>query len=419
MYMIESFPRVLIVNQQSLKKNNATGITLRSLWGAWPLENMIEVYLDEYETHVEYKEGFKSCSLPANLLDKLAHSTSAKKLNSNLKKQDIEKKGGFKSKLRETAVLALDMFRVSVPQHILNEIEAFKPEVIYTLGATISTLDLVYRLSEKFGIPVVIHYMDNWVEKLQWESNLIFPLYRKMLDSKLKKCLMRSTVGLAISPQMASAYSIKFNMPFFSVMNCVDVDTLVRSKRKPGNPIRFVYAGGLHLDRWIPLLQICKAIEETKVNAILKIYTSLENIQLYRDLFPSHTIFHESVDHSKIHGVYQNSDVLVHAESENPLLSGFFKYSISTKIPEYLASGRVVLFYGPISMGLYDFLKSHGAAFVAGNYTELCENIKKISNFDGYDEVLNNAQNLVRSVFDCSVTRRILKDSLISATRFR
>ena len=39
------YPKVLIINQQSIKKKNATGITLRSLWVEWPDDKVLEIYL--------------------------------------------------------------------------------------------------------------------------------------------------------------------------------------------------------------------------------------------------------------------------------------------------------------------------------------------------------------------------------------
>jgi hypothetical protein len=40
----KTYPKVLIVNSQSMHKNNATGITLRSLFANWPSERVMELY---------------------------------------------------------------------------------------------------------------------------------------------------------------------------------------------------------------------------------------------------------------------------------------------------------------------------------------------------------------------------------------
>ncbi len=410
--MCDSFPRVLIVNQQSIKKNNATGITLRSLWEDWPPERLMEVYLDQYEMHVDYKYELRSICLPPNWLNRIAHSGSAKKINSEIKHQEVQAKQSFKTSIRQAAVLTLDTIPASIPAEICSQIDCFQPEIIYTLGASVCALDLAYRLSKKYKVPIVIHYMDNWPENLQWESNPFIKPYRLALDRKLKRCIEQSVLGLAISPQMAEAYSRKFKMPFSSIMNSVDVDSFHLEEKRLGDPLRFVYAGGLHLNRWKALLDISKAINEESINAELHIYTSIENSELYRSSFGKNTFFHEPVDHSKILDIYRDSDVLLHVETQNPLLLGFFKYSISTKIPEYLSSGRIVLFYGPKELGLFQYLSDNMAAYTAGNYEELRETLIEIKGAKMSDTILKNAVRLANENHSTKRARSVLKNSI-------
>ena len=40
------YPRVLIVNAQSIYKKNATGITLQSIWSEWDADCLLEIYSD-------------------------------------------------------------------------------------------------------------------------------------------------------------------------------------------------------------------------------------------------------------------------------------------------------------------------------------------------------------------------------------
>lgn len=409
-----SYPRVLIVNQQSIKKNNATGITLRSLWEEWPLDKYMEVYLDQYETQVDYKCEFRSICLPSNWLNRIAHCGSAKRINSGIKHQELKPNNSFLYNIRQGIVLILDMILSVVPSSVRFQLDSFSPEIIYTLGASVSALDLAYRLSKRYKAPIIIHYMDNWPESLQWDTNPFIKPYRKVLDTKLNRCNKRSVMGLAISPQMADAYSIKFNMPFTSIMNSVDVNSFHLEAKIQGNPLKFVYAGGLHLNRWKALLDISKAFIQEGINAELHIYTSKEYTESYRSLFNDNTFFHEPVDHSEISKVYQDADVLVHVESDNPMLLGFFKYSISTKIPEYLASGRIILFYGPKELGLFKYLRDNMAAYTAGDYDELCENLAVINSSKKNDIILQNAMKVAQDNHNTKNTRLILKNTINS-----
>lgn len=409
------YPRVLIINQQSMKKNNATGITLRSLWENWPTDRILEVYIDPYEAHVEDKPDLLSICMPPNWVNKIAHSGSAKKLNTEIKQQEVHTKQSLKASIRQAAVLAIDMIPVEVSKDTLSKIDQFSPEVIYTLGSGVGPLTLSYKFSKKYNIPIVIHYMDNWVENLQWENNLLIKPYRIALRKAHNRCLEHCNVGLAISPQMAAAYEKKYGISFYPIMNSVEVEKYHMEKKAMGEIISFVYAGGLHLDRWKALLDISKAISETKINGMLHIYTSIESANKYKTQFPDNTVFHKPVSHDDVINIYRESDVLVHAETENPLLLGFFKYSISTKIPEYLASGRIVLFYGPSELGLYQYLNENKAAYLADGYKQLCETMKDIKEQKNTIQILSNAEKLAYRMHDAKKARALLLNTLQEA----
>lgn len=412
------YPNVLIVNQQSLKKNNATGITLRSLWKEWPRANLMEVYFDEFEPHLEDdNESINSFLIPTNFLNRIAHSKRASKLNSNIKWQCHQNKTTIKTKIRQAIVLGLDLLPVMLPLKIKKKIANFKPDVIYTLGSNVGSLRLAYRLSKVFDVPILMHYMDNWPECLQWENNPFCKFYRLILNHVHKKCLRRCKAGLAISSAMSLAYSKKFKIPFFTIMNSVDVDEFHAKPKLQNKPVHFVYAGGLHLNRWQALRDIGRALLETDEECILHIYTSTNNAEMYQDNFPANTVFHSPVSRSGIIEVYGNADVLVHIERDNPLLHSFFKFSISTKIPEYLSSGRAILFYGPKNIALYRYLDENNAAFVADSYDSLLAAIKAI--FDGgtIPQLLINAERLARTNHSISLARETLrKASLLSLT---
>lgn len=412
---MDIYPKVLIVNQQSVNKNNATGITLRSLWGDWPPDHLLEVYTDNYETHATDKLSIESICIPTNIINELAHGKAAKKVNAEIKQVSIETKQSIKTTFRQAVVLALDLVPIMIPESVESRIRAFQPEIIYTLGATVNTLQLVYRLSSKLDIPVIIHYMDNWSEHLQWESNPLIKPYRRALDKQHIRCLNRCRNGLAISPQMAEEYSKKYGIPFSFIMNSVDVGSFHLEPKRLGESVEFVYAGGLHLDRWKALVDFSRAIIDADINGKLHIYTSRENADLYQACFPDNTEFHEPVDHSSIIEVYRTADILVHTETNNPLLAGFFKYSISTKIPEYLSSGRPVIFFGPKELGLYQYLKTHNAAYVASTYDELCDTLREMKNSSSRSALLTNAKNLAAANHSKVKNQRVLRVAITEA----
>ena len=65
---MEHYNRVLIINSQSMFKNNATGITLRSLWGNWPKDKILEFYSEPIQNGAIY-----SYKLADNFLQWIIH----------------------------------------------------------------------------------------------------------------------------------------------------------------------------------------------------------------------------------------------------------------------------------------------------------------------------------------------------------
>ena len=352
------YPRVLIVNAQSIYKKNATGITLQSIWSEWDADCLLEIYSDPMVMD-ESNHKFKSYCISPNNVIRLARGRVAQSINSNIKATNTQQRSNnkIKSYLRQFAVCELDSLAVKLDESTLEAIRVFQPQAIYTLGASVSILRLVNKLSVQLNIPVIMHFMDNWAEHIQWEDNPLLSLYKSSLKKKMLACIKRCKLVVTISSSMAEAYHEKFQKETLVLMNTVDISRFKGLTSKDTGVIHFVYAGGLHLDRWKALREIALSIQQTNGKGILDIFTSKDNIELYRSGFETLPVaFYEAVPHERIDEVYQKADVLVHTEIESENLKGFFKYSISTKIPEYLATGKPILFYGPRDKKLLEYL---------------------------------------------------------------
>ena len=90
------------------------------------------------------------------------------------------------------------------------------------------------------------------------------------------------------------------------------------------------------------------------------------------------------------------SDILIHTEDFNKENIQKVKYSVSTKIPDYLASGRLLIAYGPEEIESNEYIKRNEAGIVVNSEKELeivLENI--LSGEIDTKSIINNAINLV------------------------
>ena len=416
--------RVLIVNSNSVNVNNATGITLRSVLSELETDSLMELYWNKTVAvtgTVNIK--FKVLDFAPLSLAGLVFNNKGKEISSKMKntaEQSAQSNRVLKNVftyLRQFITLQADLSRVKLTKQDFEDINAFKPQVIYTLGGGVAALRLSYLLSKKLDLPIVVHFMDNWRHCIQWEDNPLLGHYKKTLKKYCNLCYSRSTDCIAISPEMARVYTEETGVRHSALMNSVRVRDYLCTPRKKDGVYRFVYTGGLHLGRYKGLYKIGKAIENVAARKGVKtefsIYTSPENIKAYSDNFKdlANTRLIEAVPHSEIKQVFQNADFLVHTESEALVNNEFFKYSVSTKIPEYLASGRPTLFYGPQDIYLYKFLTDSQTAATADSEEKLSEVIEAM--IDGkYDWLSERAVVYAKEKFDVTAAADIFSKAV-------
>lgn len=406
--------RVLIVNSNSVNINNATGITLQSVLSELETDSLMELYWNKTAAVTgNLNIKFKVLDFAPLSLASLVFNNKSKEISSKMKNtaehsaySDSVKKKAI-TYLRQFLTLQTDLSRTRLTKQDFEEIKAFKPQVIYTLGGGVAALRLSYLLSKKLDLPIVIHFMDNWRHCLQWEGNPLLGHYKRMLKKYCNLCYSRSTECIAISPEMARVYTEETGVRHSVLMNSVRIRDYLCSPREKDGVYRFVYTGGLHLGRYKGLHKIGEVIENVADRKGLKteflIYTSPENIKVYSDNFKNlaNTKLIEAVPHSEIRRVFQNADFLVHTESDALVNNEFFKYSVSTKIPEYLASGRPALFYGPSDIYLYKFLTDSQTAATADSEEKLSEVIEAM--IDGKcDGLSEKAVRYAEQHFDIS-----------------
>jgi len=413
--------KILFIGVDILTKANATGITLRSIFKEIEPDNCLGISWGQSQKQLN-NIPFKFISLPykhfsiARILDNdhlRQMSRSIKKADNHTQiKQGKNNNEHFISKwirnIRQWVALLPAKAELLIKDEDINEIRAFSPQVIYTIGETITALNLAYTLSVQLEIPIIIHFMDNWRHAIEWDNNPLLKRYQKKLTEICDLCYSRTTECVAIGERMAEAYEYETGIKHSVIMNSIDTKKYFCLPKQEEGTIHFVYAGGLHLGRDRSLEMIGKCIDRACVHsgfsAALDIFTSMDDIDMFSEQFNSlsNTFLRPAVSHDQIQEVYQNSDILVHVESKELKNNTFFKYSVSTKIPEYLATGRPLLFYGPEDISLFRFLRDNRLAYTVSNEDELQKAVECLLNRKE-NQYGTNAIKYAKEHFDISV----------------
>lgn len=409
--------KVLVLNLHSMFSENATGITLRNILKDTDGLEFRELYYYEAVKKISIKNEdlkieSKKINSWINPVDKLFREFYKRKLRKKINEKLLEEEisnDDENSQITSLRTISLSnmenmpLNKLLIRRNIKYLLKDYSPDLIYTFGSSIFILKLGKIISEMYDIPIVIHHLDNWRESKYGG------VFEKRSKKSLEKLLMniegKSKYSLVISEEMSNYYSKKYNLSCYPLMNTLSKNQIQsldhnRTLNDSAGKKVFIYAGGLHLGRWKTLLLLSQAIESKNINAEIKIFTSEENRLKYQNEFSKNSVlFSNYVSQDELNLEYSLADVLLHVESFDDKDLQFTKYSLSTKIPEYLCSGKLILAVGNSELASIKYFKDNNAGYVIDNTNmikDLLEEIIHNISFKNTDDKIENAKNLAR-----------------------
>lgn len=371
--------RVLIINATAIGENKGTGVTLRNIWKDYPRDKILQLIIDWNETEKDsdirtIRTPIEFCRIPYTFYLK---TQKKRKQTCGISNGSIKQKG-LKACIHDLIRGMLDVFPVNYDS-IIEKVKVFEPDIIYTCGPSVRVLKTVNYISDSLGIPVILHLMDNWPETIYTTSPLSY-VFHSIMKKYLKKINQKSIVNLAISDALGRKYSTTYGVEYKMLMNpAIHIENKIHHI---DNDAKFLYAGSLNLNRWKSLIEIAKVIDfyQKKGNNLkFTLYVPQNDIDVYAEKFLKYgAVLKPYVSAEKLKKIYQENDILVFAESFDKEIIDFAKYSLSTKIPEYMATGHLILAYLPEELYSSKYLKENKLAVVVSKPEELIVAVKKI-----------------------------------------
>ncbi len=368
------YPRVLAVSGESIGGKSSTGITLANLFLGWPADRIAQIYCDVEPPVESLCPRHFALSLADVPLDRFVRSSLRGKEDKILGPPSAKVslgEGGTvnnasRGLLRSIAGSWADMFTFRASGELWRWIDEFRPEIIYSALGNGRWLNFVLKVARRCRLRIVPHFMDDWPVSLFSSHILMYPS-RLALTWRLKKVLRLSLTGMTISEAMAEEYERRYGMKFEAFMNCVEVpaDCPPMPEHDSRLPLEFVYVGGLHLDRWLALKEIGEAMARLRsegMNIELVVYAPPDDLGIYGEVLRSVSALRlgGSLPPEEIPQVLSSADVLVHVESFDRSIQQFTRFSLSTKLPQYMAMGRPILGYGPGDIASIRYIKQNG-----------------------------------------------------------
>lgn len=374
--------KVLFVNGFVIGEKSGTGNTFKNLFSNYPKENLLQFCVEEKnELNATTSVNTIYCEkkfYPINYYVRKHIPRKSTDVNSFPSFYD-DFKVTLKFALKEFVRGILDMSIISFPTVLINRVDAFAPDVIYTSGPTIRILKIANYFAKRYNINIIIHLMDDWPEMMYTTSALSRFAHYTILR-QLKLANDSSVQNLAISPFLAEKYSKIYNKTYIDLMNPA-TEIVEKPLERNSQIIRFTYAGSLELNRWKSLLEIAEVLKQFKnegLNNEFHIYippnlNTSENKKLFKE---KEALLFDYLPSKDVGQVYGNSDILVITESFEERLSKYMTYSLSTKLPEYMGAGKPILCHIPKELLSGKYILENGVGLVSNDKKQLKENLK-------------------------------------------
>lgn len=424
------YPRVLHVGFNRIGSPSNAGVTLGSMFGAWPDEFLFELYLPSRQT------GARSANVamaPAHVapIDHLARHLLGARLPAPVAdglNNSVSRRGGNFSR-RTHARVAMstlnDIGPVLARGRWLEQIRNFRPQVIHSLLGGVRVTKLVGALSRELDVPVVPHFMDDWHRHLFADGRML-GLPRRAVERSLRHVMSHAPVCLAIGEDMVAEFEDRTRRPYRIVGNSVDFALYSALASRPiarDGPLVLRYIGGLHLGRVEPLDAVVQAIgrrPSSEVSAVMVLHVPVADQATVARLVAAHPGVVQAgvtLDPQQVPEALTGSDVLVFVESFRPEIANFTNLSVSTKVPEYLAARRPVLAVGPREQSSVRQLLRGPATWWAPDSDHHALDQALDTCLTAARGTIGSVDHALVDIFDTSFTRERLRSALNEAAK--
>lgn len=262
----------------------------------------------------------------------------------------------------------------------------------------ISTQIMARKLLRLLDVPLVIYVTDDYF--VYNKKNLLHSIYQFFLRKDFKKLLQFSSERYCIGDEMARCYLENFGYKFKVIMNCAVIKPIQINYPKR-IPI-VSYFGGLHLNRW---KMIARFADLVRGRMEIRVYTSSSISETIKKIFKNYNVnicgcvFGEDLEREIL-----ESDILLHVESDSKKNIQRTMLTVSTKIPEYMTSGKLIVGYGPGLIASMKFIKDNNIGYSINSNSNNISCIDEIMNIINDKEMMTyyimNAYNYAKKHFE-------------------
>lgn len=392
-----SHKRVLVLSHNAFSQSQNNGKTLESFFADWDKSALAQIYLQpdnpdldfcqQYFRITDY-EALNNVVFGGNIGHEIAAASSndqfIKSTHPFIQKLYFARRSSSERRGLNKLVHEGLVHRHPAPTFIrdlvwslarwkTNElcswVQRFSPDVLFFQGSnSVFGYKIAFWLCDTFRLPLVLQLTDDYTRPLHKKSLLELTIKQKYVAC-LRAGIKRASTVITISPQMEHEYRCRFGGTYTTLMNSIVCrDVKPEPSRAPS--LKLLYAGNVLLQRWRVLESIAIALRELKqhrgFDCIIHVHspTAIPSEILARLQAQPQLRCGPSLSQHQLASAMEDSNILVHVESFDEKMRTITRLSVSTKIPEYMASSRCILAVGPSDVASIQYLRENMYAHV-------------------------------------------------------
>jgi len=329
-----TYPKVLIYGISFVQ--GGAGVTLKNLFWGWPKDKLAICSEETIYKNMAICKNYYGSTILAKptYIEKLLHYFPSHRIiykllihivsiNRYFKKDKLELDGKFRNFLR-----------------------IYNPNLLYAIVYDSKQISILLSIHKQFGIPLVIHIVDDWISSKPKFYNRYMKYFERQL---LKQLIDSSNLLLSISDAMSEEYYTRYKRKFYPIMNAIifsDWRDKIKDNWSLSEPIKIMYSGTVEAYNFEELVTLCNATKDMDVTIYIYGRFRKEEYRKILEEQPNCQI-QGYVSHSEIINLYKQFDLLFLPFSFKEKYKKNLLLSMPTKLPEYMVSKTPIMVYAP------------------------------------------------------------------------
>lgn len=381
------YPKVLVISNNSFSLSNSNGRTLGLLFNGWPKDKLAQFCITTDGPDWDICDNY-FCASDRQVMKKTLTLRGVKRndLTENQTSTSVPKT----KRIKRTPIKSLVrhfVWRLGIWRKgdFYNWVAAYSPEIVMIQsGDTAFTHDLARGIASQYQAKLVffntegIYFLKKNYLYEGFCDSIFFPLYHLIYKHSYQRAMQNASYAFYLNDLIKQDNDSVFDVPGIVIYNTSSLSP-IPFKFNHDAPV-ISYFGNFGFDRSKVLVEVADVIKDlglnTKINVYGKGFSEIEDRLRSCDGIA----FHGFVPYNKIKEVINESDIVLHVESQDEKFAESLRYGFSTKIADCLSSGRPFLLYASHKIACAQYLIKNDCAWFAETREELKDAIESIIN---------------------------------------